>query len=161
MALSLEESLGLPPPKMRQNATPKAEVTPKQLAILERQNRIVAAILQRKDITVIAKELGVDRATVYRNFEEWAKTEQAAHLQIEWLQQYEQMKLDDPFRAFEALTKLVMKLIEKQAKIEVNVNQQLVQSVNIDLAKMSENDRKAILAAEEALTRAETEPSQK
>jgi hypothetical protein len=108
----------------------------------------------------IAEKLGVDRKTVYTDFMEWAKSEQATYLQIEWMQQYENMKQEDPQTAFEALTKLMMKLLEKQAKIELNLTNQttiLNKTVipSIDLSKLSDNDRNAILAAEEAYTRAE------
>ena len=146
--VSLEELLGLTPPKTPpqqkqqasshqptqpaqektpQNPTPK---TPKQLSIQERRNKVIALILQRVAVTDIAKQLNVDRSTIYADFEEWVKTEQANHLLIEWHQQYEKRK-DDPEsdKAFDNLTKVVMKIMEKQAKIEVNVSQ----TTNIDI----------------------------
>lgn len=79
----------------------------------------------------IAEKLGVDRKTVYNDFTEWAKTEQANHLQIEWLQQYELMKVANPEEAFQALTKVMMKLVEKQAKLELNLTQN--NSIQIDI----------------------------
>jgi hypothetical protein len=125
-----------------------------------RRQQVISLILQRMTPGKIAEKLGVDRKTVYTDFMEWAKSEQATYLQIEWMQQYENMKQEDPQTAFEALTKLMMKLLEKQAKIELNLTNQttiLNKTVipSIDLSKLSDNDRNAILAAEEAYTRAE------
>jgi len=117
--LTLEDFYGPKPNK----ETPQ-NPTPKQLSIQERRNKVIALILQRVAVTEIARQLKVDRSTIYADFEEWVKTEQANHLLIEWLQQYEQMKQDNPAEAFTALTKLVMKILEKQAKLEVNVSQQ-------------------------------------
>jgi DNA-binding NarL/FixJ family response regulator len=81
--VSLEELLGLTPPKTPpqqkqpaqektpQNPTPQ---TPKQLSIQERRNKVIALILQRVAVTDIAKQLNVDRSTIYADFEDWVKT---------------------------------------------------------------------------------------
>lgn len=105
--------------------SPHTPTTPKQLNIEARQQKVITLILQQVSPGTIAKQLGVDRKTVYNDFIDWAKSEQAAYLQVEWMQQYEQMKQDNPEEAFQALTKLVMKLVEKQTKVEVNLNQEV------------------------------------
>ncbi len=122
MSISYEEALGLKPqkPKMQQNAT----LTPKQLSIQERRQRLIEGIFNGKEIQILTEELNCDRTTLYRDFEEWAKTDQAQHLLIEWHQQYEKMKGEDRAEAFRGLTRLVMKVLEKQAKVEVNVTNQ-------------------------------------
>jgi hypothetical protein len=108
--------------------------TPKKLGIAERREQTISLILQGMDITAIAKKLGVDRSTVYEDFDAWAKSEQTKYFQIEWLQQYKLMKDDDPQTAFEALTKLMMKLLEKQAKIEFSLTQNNTTTYNVDIS---------------------------
>jgi hypothetical protein len=145
--ITLEEALfPTTPAKILQNPT---TTTPKQLGIKERREKVVALILKRFNITVIAQQLGIDRSTVYEDFEAWAKTEQATYLQVEWLQQYEQMKQDDPQTAFEALTKLMMKLLEKQAKLEVNLTQNNLEKteLNFNMDGLSEADQDAVINA--------------
>ncbi|MFA5366082.1 MAG: helix-turn-helix domain-containing protein, partial [Candidatus Bathyarchaeia archaeon] len=97
--------------------------TPKQLSIQERRNQTITLLLKGESVTNIAKQFNIDRSTVYADFEEWAKTEQATFLQVEWISQYQLMKQENLEEAFRALTKLASKLFEKQAKVEVNVTQ--------------------------------------
>jgi len=131
--------------KIPQNPT----TTPKQLGIQERREKVISLILKRFNITVIAQQLGIDRSTVYEDFEAWAKTEQAQYLQVEWLQQYELMKQKDPQTAFEALTKLMMKLLEKQAKLEVNLTQNNLSQteLNFNMDGLSEEEQNAVINA--------------
>jgi IS30 family transposase len=135
MSISLEEALGLPT-KTQQTAT----LTPKKVYIQQENAEMIDLIRQGLDITEIAKRLNVDRSTLYRRFDEWVKTEQASYLVYEWHQQYEFIKQDPETKtkAFEALTKLVMKILEKQAKVEVTVNNQtnITSQVN-ELIKIS------------------------
>ncbi len=106
----------------------------------------------------IAKKLGVDRKTVYNDFTEWAKTEQATHLQIEWLNQYEMMKVANPEEAFAALTKVMMKLVEKQAKVEVNLTNET--NILLKTVQYSEEDKNAILSARRAILSRRSSPSE-
>jgi transketolase len=115
------------PPQTPQNSP----ATPTQLSMEARRQQVITLLLQQEEVGKIARKLGVDRKTIYTDFEAWAKTEQATHLQIEWLQQYESMKQENPEEAFQALTKLMMKLLEKQAKLEVNVTQNSYTQIDI------------------------------
>jgi len=123
-------------PTEAQKIPHKPTPTPKQISVAERRETVIGLLLQGRNVSAIAKQLGVDRSTIYEDFEAWTKTEQAKYLQIEWLQQYEAMKLEDPQTAFDALTKLMMKLLEKQAKLEVNLTQNNETTVNINVKSM-------------------------
>jgi predicted DNA-binding protein (UPF0251 family) len=138
--------------------------TPKHTSIESRQQQVITLILQRMSPGEIAKKLGVDRKTVYNDFTEWAKTEQATHLQIEWLNQYEMMKVANPEEAFAALTKVMMKLVEKQAKLEVNLtqNNMIKTEFNLNTDGLSEADKNAVISAGRILIKkgsSQTQPS--
>ena len=108
--------------------------TPLQLTQEIRKQQVISLILQRMNPGKIAEKLGVDRKTVYNDFMEWAKSEQASYLQVEWMQPYEVMKQEDPQTAFDALTKLMMKLLEKQAKVEFNLTQNNQTNIQVDIS---------------------------
>ena len=129
--------------------------SPIKLSMEARRQEVINLLLKRKDVTEIAKILGVDRKTIYTDFQEWAKTEQATHLQIEWLNQYEMMKVANPEEAFAALTKVMMKLVEKQAKLEVNLTNQTNIEANVKV------DVKPMLAEYEQLLRETTQSQAK
>jgi IS30 family transposase len=119
MSISIEEALGI------QQKPTLLTLTPKQINIQERTDYIIEQLLNGKPVKCIAEELELDRSTIYEYFNEWIKTKQANYLILEWHNQYKQLKNDskNQSKAFEALTKLVMKILEKQAKVEVNVTQ--------------------------------------
>lgn len=138
--ISLEEALGLQGVTVTPELPQISPTTPKQVSQETKKQQVIALIFQGYNPGKIAEKLGIDRKTVYNYFSEWAKTEQANHIQIEWLQQYEIMKLSNPEEAFQALTKVMMKLVEKQAKLELNLTQNnqtnIETNVKIDVRAM-------------------------
>lgn len=121
--ISLEEALGIQGVTITPTIPHISPTTPKQVSQESKKQQVITLIFQGCNPGKIAEKLDIDRKTVYNYFSEWAKTEQANHIQIEWLQQYELMKVANPEEAFQALTKVMMKLVEKQAKLEVNLTQ--------------------------------------
>jgi hypothetical protein len=148
MTISYEEAFWGSQPKMQQNVT-VVTVTPAKFGAFERSQKFIDGLKLGKSIIQLAKDLDVDRATLYRDFDEWLKTSGPAYLQTEWLQAYEVMKLQNPVQAFVGLTRLVMKILEKQARIEVNVSQQnivqnklVVEIIDNSIAAKSESGAK-------------------
>lgn len=123
----MEEALGLAPKsEMQQNAT----VTPAKLSAFERAQKFIDGLKQGKSVVFLAQELEVDRATLYRDFDEWLKTSGPAELYVEWLRDSEELKKLKPEKVLECKTRLLCKILEKQAKVEVNVTNQTAVSVS-------------------------------
>jgi len=149
VSITLEEALGLPP-----TPTPTREVTqltPCKIAQAQRDEIIVAKIvIQRIPIETVGKEHSLSSSQIYRIIEEWAKTQQAIYLQVEWYRQYEEMKKINPVEAFRNLTKVMTKILEKQAKIEVNVSNNQLNMVNAIPALLKERLDEIIKESEES-----------
>jgi hypothetical protein len=107
-------------------------LSPAKLSALERAQKFIDGLAAGKTVIGLAQELNVSPMTLYRDFDEWMKTNGPAHLQVEWLKLYEQLKLTNPEKALECLTRLLCKVMEKEAKIEVNMSS----TKNLTIIKM-------------------------
>ncbi|MCL2359835.1 hypothetical protein [Candidatus Bathycorpusculum sp.] len=135
-SITMEEALGLVKPvKQIKTKTEKQKtplLTPKQQQIEIRREKIITLLLEDDlDIKTVAKQLGVNRDTVLEDFKTWIQSEQATHLTLEWYRAYKKMKKTNSSRAFESLTRLLTKIFEKQAKLEVNVQNTTNIQVNL------------------------------
>jgi hypothetical protein len=90
--------------------------------VRERRQKLIEKILQGKTISQIAKEIGVDRTTLYRDFDDWIKTDECQYIHTEWLRLYQQLKTENPEKAFDGLTKLLSMYVKKEPEINVNVD---------------------------------------
>jgi predicted DNA-binding protein (UPF0251 family) len=139
--ISLEEALGLAPNKQTQKTqTPQEQKTsllsPKQQQIETRREKIITLLLEENlDIKTAAKQLGVHRDTVHEDFKAWIQTKQADHLTLEWHHQYKKMQTTHPTKAFEALTRLLTKILEKQATLEINLQNTTTNNVQVNLSE--------------------------
>jgi len=125
MSITWEEALGLTPPdsvsicKMSQNVTN----TPKKASADSRRSQVIDLLKKRKHPSKIAEQFNVTVRTIYRDVDEWMKSNLGSYLMVEWLQLSAEMKESDSAEVFQAITKLLLKYVEKQTKVEVNINQ--------------------------------------
>ena len=106
----------------------------------------------------IAKKLGCARETVSRKIAKWMPTEDFREwLSSRWLSQYNKFSSDGDLQveAFMQLTRLLCVSTVRRQEIKAEIKEKVLVAT-VDLTKLSDNDRNAILRAEEALTRAET-----
>ena len=115
------------PPKVTQNsqATQKKQqnTTPHKQTVIERRQKLIDGIIKGKTISQLAKELNVDRCTLYRDFDVWIQTEESQYLHQEWIHLYQKLKQDNPEKAFDGLTKLLGMKQKKAPEVNVNLNQ--------------------------------------
>ncbi|MCL2641957.1 MAG: hypothetical protein FWD52_00340 [Candidatus Bathyarchaeota archaeon] len=94
-----------------------------------RTRALINGLLDFKSLNQVAVELGVARVTLLRDFHRWAKKHNMAFVETEWMERYQKMKKTNEVVSFNALTNIYRQLIAIQAKVNVNVTNQIL-SIN-------------------------------
>lgn len=142
-------------PNKQEKKQQKATLTPAKLNALERADKFIEGLKEGKSVVQLAKELEVDRATLYRDFDEWLKTSGPAELYCEWLRDCASLKEANPEKVLDCKTRLLCKVFEKQSKVELNVTSQTAITISTDLtAKLAEYNK--IISDSTATVRVET-----
>jgi predicted DNA-binding transcriptional regulator YafY len=125
-----------------------------------RRERIIALIVEgkAKSNQQIADALGVDEKTIDRDMKSVQIQDFTAGLVK---RQIEDIEDSEPGTRLHYRADLLDKLLPKKMGEKVEVNVTAAQTMNqppiIDLSQLTEDERKALLHAEEALARAETQ----
>ncbi len=124
------------------------KLSPAKMAKEEKIQRFIEGLLNGETISNLAKKLDVNRTTLYTYFDEWLKKEQSAYCQLEWLSFYNQLKRDNPEKAFDGLTKLVSSLLKRNPEINIAVGvQQQTENTVVNIDAFTDSEREAILNA--------------
>lgn len=142
---------------MTQTIQSKTEqtLTPAQTEREQRTQQLVNLLMHKKNMTQACTQVGISRTTGYEYWKQWQETEEAAYINTEWWSLYQQVKRRDPVSALKMLTQLKLRFHPEKIEFKGEIKEKILVAT-IDLNKMNEDDRRAILAAEEAYTRAET-----
>jgi DNA-binding transcriptional ArsR family regulator len=131
------------------------------LAKTSRRRKVFALKAEGKKVEEIAKALKISEKTVDRDL-----ASPDAQAFIDALVDRQIVDIESVKKAtvrLEWRSDLLNKLLPKRPSVEVNLSQTQNQAASrapvIDLSKLSEDDRKALLHAEEALSRAEASAS--
>jgi hypothetical protein len=158
LSMSLEEALGLVAPKKPELPQTSQNVTKFNVSELADIEQIKVYLEEHLTEEQIAKKLGCARETVSRKIAKWMPTEDFREwLSSRWLSQYNKFSSDGDLQveAFKQLTRLLCVSTVRRQEIKAEIKEKVLVAT-VDLTKLSDNDRNAILRAEEALTRAET-----
>jgi transposase len=71
----------------------------------------------------IAKELGISRKTAYRYWQKWKQTEEAQMVDWEWWELYKKVKVVNPEKALECLTRIKHKMIVERAEVKQEIRE--------------------------------------
>jgi hypothetical protein len=138
--------------KTEQTLTPLP--TPAEQERQQRTQQLVTLLMHKKNMTQACTEVGISRTTGYEYWKQWQETEEATYINTEWWSLYQQVKRRSPVDALRMLTQLKLRFHPEKIEFKGEMKEKIIVAT-IDLNKMNENDRCAILAAEEAITRAE------
>ncbi|MCL1977611.1 MAG: hypothetical protein FWG55_05890 [Candidatus Bathyarchaeota archaeon] len=120
MSITWEEALGLSFVKTKCEVLEEKAVSKKQSEMIDRQQKVIELLKQGVIIADIAKQLGVNQATIYHDIYEWSKTELASFIQGEWIELHVRMKYRRVEEAYRVTSNLLAKFHEKQANVAVN-----------------------------------------
>ena len=130
-------------------------LTPAETERQQRTQQLVSLLMRKKNMTQACEIVGVSRTTGYEYWKAWQETEEAAYINTEWWSLYTQVKKRDPVSALKMLTQIKLRFHPEKVELKAEVTEKIIHAT-INLDKMSEDDRRTIMAAEEAYTRAET-----
>ena len=94
--------------------------------------------------TEAADKLGIDRATVTKYFKQWSTSEEALEVKREWWTQYKYFKATKPEIAFEALTRVLLKMTKEQVEVSTVSDS----TVNLVFDMIGPTEQKSVLVAE-------------
>jgi len=95
-------------------------VTPKKVARQERVETVALNIFNGiTSFTELAKLLGVNRRTIYRDWRLWIDSHEIDKVDAEWWALFKRLKEDNPEKAFDGLTRLKIKQTKELSEIEV------------------------------------------
>jgi hypothetical protein len=129
--MSLEEALGLAQTTKETQNQEKELLTPKQYAITHRRSQLTAYLLKGNTLAEFAKEQSISEDTAQDDFATLVRDGLGISLVEEWMGEYAKMKKANRLIAFKSLTDLIKKVLEKEAKIAVNVQNTTNVSVNL------------------------------
>jgi hypothetical protein len=129
----MEEALGLVQPS-KETQTEKQEtqlLTPKQYGVQHRRKQLAIHMLQGGTLIEFARVQGISEDTAQDDFAFLVRDGLGTALVEEWMGEYSKMKKSNRAIAFRALTNLLKKVLEKEAKIAVNVQNNTNIQVNL------------------------------
>jgi len=131
--ITLEEALGLVPSKETQNTQNKEThlLTPKQYGVQHRRKQLAIHMLQGGTLIEFAKVQEISEDTAQDDFAFLVRDGLGTALVEEWTCEYSKMKKSNRTIAFRALTDLLKKVLEKEAKLAVTVQNTTNIQVNL------------------------------
>lgn len=110
--------------------------TPRRQTRQQITDNLIRLIFQgRHNFSEIAKELGVSRKTAYRYWEKWKQTEEAQAVDWEWWNLYNQVRVVNPEKALECLTRIKYRMTTEKLEVQKTVKEiKLAWNVNTNTA---------------------------
>ena len=114
--MELSDALGIP--------TRTQTDTPRRHSRQEITDELLKLVFQgRMNFSDIAKELGISRKTAYRYWQKWKQTEEAQMVDWEWWELYKKVKVVNPEKALECLTRIKHKMIVERAEVKQEIRE--------------------------------------
>jgi hypothetical protein len=131
--ITLEEALGLVPSKETQNTQNKETqlLSPKQYTLQLRRKHLAAHLLSGGTLTKFAQEQNISPDAAEDDFSALVRDGLGTALVEEWTSEYAKMKESNRSVAFRALTDLLKKVLEKEAKLAITVQNTTNVQVNL------------------------------
>lgn len=99
-------------------------VTPRQQTQQELTDQLIKLVFQgRLNFSEIAKEIGIGRRRAYRLWNKWKQTEEAQMVDWEWWELYKKVKVVNPEKALECLTRIKHKMIVERAEVKQEIRE--------------------------------------
>ncbi|MDR0493572.1 MAG: hypothetical protein LBH74_08065 [Nitrososphaerota archaeon] len=132
--ITIEEALGLVKAKETQNnqiQETQPLLTLKQYTVQQRRKQLAAHKLRGGTLVEFAREQGISEDTAQDDFAFLVRDGLGTALVEEWTSEYAQMKKTNRVLAFRALTDLIKKVLEKESKLAVTVQNTTNVQVNL------------------------------
>jgi transposase-like protein len=98
--------------------------TPRRQSRQEITDNLIRLIFQgRHNFSEIAKELGISRATAWRYWTRWKQTEEAQAVDWEWWNLYNQVRVVNPEKALECLTRIKYRMTTEKLEVQKTIKE--------------------------------------